>query len=90
MPTGSGKSMLFQLPAFIAGGGTTIVIVPLIAGSSKSFPGIGDQLPGVGFANAEGRSEQCALDTRSCRRVGNHPLHEPAAHEASSGPDLHR
>lgn len=31
MPTGSGKSMLFMLPAWIELGGTTIVVVLLIA-----------------------------------------------------------
>lgn len=31
MPTGSGKSILFILPAWIELGGTTIVMVPLIA-----------------------------------------------------------
>src|ERR1700712_1858487 len=31
MPTGSGKSMLFMLPAWIAPRGTTVVVVPLIA-----------------------------------------------------------
>ncbi|KAH1734924.1 hypothetical protein KXV50_006305, partial [Aspergillus fumigatus] len=31
MPTGRGKSMLFMVPAFTAPGGTTIVVVPLIA-----------------------------------------------------------
>ena len=31
MPTGSGKSMLFMLPACIAPQGTTVVVVPLIA-----------------------------------------------------------
>ncbi|EYE89895.1 P-loop containing nucleoside triphosphate hydrolase protein, partial [Aspergillus ruber CBS 135680] len=31
MPTGSGKSMLFMLPAWVAPRGTTIVVVPLIA-----------------------------------------------------------
>ncbi|KAF9882584.1 hypothetical protein FE257_006232, partial [Aspergillus nanangensis] len=31
MPTGSGKSMLFMLPAWIEPGGTTVVVVPLIA-----------------------------------------------------------
>ncbi|KAI6787196.1 hypothetical protein KC361_g9560 [Hortaea werneckii] len=29
MPTGSGKSMLFMLPAFVQSGGVTIVVVPL-------------------------------------------------------------
>ncbi|KAF7184889.1 hypothetical protein CNMCM7691_008406 [Aspergillus felis] len=31
MPTGGGKSMLFMVPAFAAPGGTTIVVVPLVA-----------------------------------------------------------
>lgn len=31
MPTGSGKSMLFMLPAFVQVGGVTIVVVPLKA-----------------------------------------------------------
>jgi superfamily II DNA helicase RecQ len=31
MPTGSGKSMLFMLPAFVQAGGVTIVVVPLKA-----------------------------------------------------------
>ena len=31
MPTGAGKSMLFMLPAWAEQGGTTVVIVPLIA-----------------------------------------------------------
>jgi superfamily II DNA helicase RecQ len=31
MPTGAGKSLLFMLPAFAEQGGTTIVVVPLIA-----------------------------------------------------------
>ncbi len=31
MPTGTGKSVLFMLPAWAESGGTTIVIVPLIA-----------------------------------------------------------
>lgn len=31
MPTGAGKSMLFMLPAWAEQGGTTIVVVPLIA-----------------------------------------------------------
>jgi superfamily II DNA helicase RecQ len=31
MPTGSGKSMLFMLPAFVQVGGMTIVMVPLKA-----------------------------------------------------------
>ncbi|KAL4777905.1 P-loop containing nucleoside triphosphate hydrolase protein [Aspergillus varians] len=31
MPTGSGKSMLFMLPAFIATRGYTIIVVPLLA-----------------------------------------------------------
>lgn len=31
MPTGSGKSMLFMLPALCSPGGITIVVVPLIA-----------------------------------------------------------
>ena len=31
MPTGAGKSMLFMLPAWIEQGGTTVVVVPLIA-----------------------------------------------------------
>lgn len=31
MPTGGGKSMLFIVPAFAAPGGTTIIIVPLVA-----------------------------------------------------------
>lgn len=30
MPTGGGKSMLFMLPVFVAPGGCTIVVVPLI------------------------------------------------------------
>jgi hypothetical protein len=31
MPTGAGKSMLFMLPAWAEQGGTTVVVVPLIA-----------------------------------------------------------
>jgi superfamily II DNA helicase RecQ len=31
MPTGGGKSMLFMVPAFAAPGGTTIVVVLLVA-----------------------------------------------------------
>jgi superfamily II DNA helicase RecQ len=31
MPTGGGKSLLFMLPAFAEQGGTTIIVVPLIA-----------------------------------------------------------
>lgn len=31
MPTGGGKSMLFMVPAFTAPGGTTVVVVPLVA-----------------------------------------------------------
>ncbi|KAF7174646.1 hypothetical protein CNMCM5623_009123 [Aspergillus felis] len=31
MPTGGGKSMLFMVPAFAAPGGTTIIVVPLVA-----------------------------------------------------------
>ncbi|PKX96294.1 uncharacterized protein P174DRAFT_509563 [Aspergillus novofumigatus IBT 16806] len=31
MPTGGGKSMLFMVPVFTAPGGTTIIVVPLIA-----------------------------------------------------------
>ncbi|KAK4906400.1 hypothetical protein LTR66_017719, partial [Elasticomyces elasticus] len=31
MPTGAGKSMLFMLPAWVEQGGTTVVVVPLIA-----------------------------------------------------------
>lgn len=31
MPTGGGKSMLFMLPAWVPPGGTTVVVVPLIA-----------------------------------------------------------
>lgn len=31
MPTGGGKSMLFIVPAFAAPGGTTIIMVPLVA-----------------------------------------------------------
>jgi superfamily II DNA helicase RecQ len=31
MPTGSGKSVLFMLPAFVQVGGVTIVVVPLKA-----------------------------------------------------------
>ncbi|GFF64166.1 DEAD/DEAH box helicase, putative [Aspergillus udagawae] len=31
MPTGGGKSMLFMVPTFAAPGGTTIVVVPLVA-----------------------------------------------------------
>ncbi|KAH1712271.1 hypothetical protein KXX60_006462 [Aspergillus fumigatus] len=31
MPTGGGKSMLFMVPVFTAPGGTTIVVVPLVA-----------------------------------------------------------
>jgi late competence protein required for DNA uptake (superfamily II DNA/RNA helicase) len=31
MPTGGGKSMLFMLPAFVAPGGCTVVVVPLIS-----------------------------------------------------------
>ncbi|KAF4225022.1 hypothetical protein CNMCM6805_007133 [Aspergillus fumigatiaffinis] len=31
MPTGGGKSMLFMVPAFAAPGGTTVVVVPLVA-----------------------------------------------------------
>ncbi|KAI9035075.1 uncharacterized protein KD926_004657 [Aspergillus affinis] len=31
MPTGGGKSMLFMLPAWVEPGGTTVVIIPLLA-----------------------------------------------------------
>ncbi|GIC94738.1 uncharacterized protein Aud_002067 [Aspergillus udagawae] len=31
MPTGRGKSMLFMVPVFAAPGGTTIIVVPLVA-----------------------------------------------------------
>jgi superfamily II DNA helicase RecQ len=31
MPTGEGKSLLFQLPAYISPRGLTIVVVPLVA-----------------------------------------------------------
>ncbi|KAH2278073.1 hypothetical protein KXW02_007004 [Aspergillus fumigatus] len=31
MPMGGGKSMLFMVPAFTAPGGTTIIMVPLVA-----------------------------------------------------------
>ena len=31
MPTGAGKSILFMLPAWVEPGGTTVVVVPLIA-----------------------------------------------------------
>jgi superfamily II DNA helicase RecQ len=31
MPTGAGKSLLFMLPAWVEQGGTTVVVVPLIA-----------------------------------------------------------
>ncbi|KAM0107638.1 hypothetical protein ACP6JB_006774 [Aspergillus fumigatus] len=31
MPMGGGKSMLFMVPAFAAPGGTTIIMVPLVA-----------------------------------------------------------
>ncbi|GFG21961.1 hypothetical protein IFM5058_11151, partial [Aspergillus udagawae] len=31
MPTGGGKSMLFMVPTFAAPGGTTIIMVPLVA-----------------------------------------------------------
>jgi superfamily II DNA helicase RecQ len=31
MPTGAGKSLLFRLPAWMSHGGTTIVVVPLVA-----------------------------------------------------------
>jgi superfamily II DNA helicase RecQ len=31
MPTGGGKSLLFMLPAWAEQGGTTVVVVPLIA-----------------------------------------------------------
>lgn len=31
MPIGRGKSILFIVPAFTAPGGTTIIIVPLVA-----------------------------------------------------------
>lgn len=31
MPTGGGKSLLFMLPAWAEQGGTTVVVIPLIA-----------------------------------------------------------
>ena len=31
MPTGAGKSLLFMLPAWMSRGGTTIVVIPLVA-----------------------------------------------------------
>ncbi|KKZ66219.1 hypothetical protein EMCG_08055 [[Emmonsia] crescens] len=31
MPTGGGKSMMFMLPAWVGPGGTTVVVVPLVA-----------------------------------------------------------
>ena len=39
MPTGSGKSLLFMLPAWAEQGGTTVVVVPLIAMRRRDHQG---------------------------------------------------
>lgn len=93
MPTGSGKSMLFMLPAWVAPRGTTVVVVPLLAlrgGFTAAVCPTGYIMRGVGEPAPPRRRFHRASHPGVRHYGGFHDIFEPAAAPAPFGPDRDR
>jgi hypothetical protein len=93
MPTSGGKSLLFMLPAFAEHGGTTVVVVPLIALRGDIFLAVHearDIVCGVGQPLPARRSSCSVSDARVSRRRDVYHVFEPASSNAAAGSDRDR
>jgi superfamily II DNA helicase RecQ len=80
MPTGAGKSMLFMLPAWAEQGGTTVVVMPLIA-----MQEVGNIVRRVGQSSPARRSRSRVGDARISSQGRVRDVFEPVASNTAVG-----
>ena len=93
MPTGSGKSVLFMLPAFVQVGGVTIVVVPLESIACRyggSVPRGEHPLRGVGTRTRGRRGIDRVGDTREGGVAGIWHIHQSRQTDATIGSSRYR